>query len=133
EVAFEGAKALRGRLPLDVLLDAAIRHAREGYVVSRSQARLSQEKLTEVKDAPGFAAAFLPDGKPPAVGTTLKQGALAATLAQIAHAGLSDFYRGDVAHEIAADLERIGSPVTKVDLEKFSARIAEPLSVALQS
>jgi gamma-glutamyltranspeptidase/glutathione hydrolase len=133
QVAFEGAKSLRGRLPLDVLLDAAIRHAREGYVVTRSQARLSQEKLTEVKDAPGFAAAFLPDGKPPAAGIVLKQSALAATLEQIAHAGLNDFYRGDVGHEIAVDLDRVGSPVTQADLETFSARITEPLSVELRS
>ena len=29
---------------------------------------------------------------------------------QLSHAGLGDFYRGDVGREIAADLERIGSP-----------------------
>ena len=34
-------------------------------------------------------------------------------------AGLDDFYRGDVGREIAADLERIGSPVTRADLEKY--------------
>jgi oxamate amidohydrolase len=133
QLALEAARAFGGRLPVDVLLTAAIRHAREGYVVTRSQARLSQEKLADVKDAPGFAAAFLPDGEPPQVGMTIKQTALAATLEQLAHTGLADFYRGDVAREIAADLERIGSPVTRADLKKFSARIAEPLSVNLQS
>ena len=46
-----------------------------------------------------------------------KQPALAATLDQLAHAGLDDFYRGDVGREIAADLERVGSPVTRADLE----------------
>ena len=45
--------------------------------------------------------------------------------------GLDDFYRGDVGREIAADLERIGSPVTRADLEKYEARIAEPLSVTI--
>src|SRR5262245_43516804 len=80
QLAYGASRAFGGRMPRDVLLGAAIRHARDGYVVTRSQARLSQEKLSEVKDAPGFAAAFLPDGKPPAVGATLKQSALAATL-----------------------------------------------------
>ncbi len=42
---------------------------------------------------------------------------------------MQDFYRGDVGREIAADLERIGSPVTRADLEKYEARIAEPMSV----
>jgi gamma-glutamyltranspeptidase/glutathione hydrolase len=63
------------------------------------------------------------------VGATLKQTAFAASLEHLAHAGLDDFYRGDVGREIAADLERIGSPVTRTDLEKYEARIAEPLSV----
>src|SRR5205085_11594984 len=122
-----------GKLPLDVLLGPAIRHAREGYAVTRSQARLTAEKLAECRDAPGFEATFLVDGKPPAEGATLKQTVFAATLDQLANAGLDDFYRGDVGREIAADLERIGSPVTRADLERYQARVAEPLSVALQS
>ena len=137
-LALEGAKSYRGkshrgRLPLHVLLHAAIKAAREGYGVTRSQAGLTAEKLAECKDAPGFAATFLLDGKPPAEGVILKQTALAATFDQLANAGLQDFYRGDVGREIAADLERIGSPVTRQDLEKFEASVKEPLSVALQS
>jgi oxamate amidohydrolase len=130
-LALEAAKAHGGKLPLDVLLGAAIRHA-QGYVMTRSQARLTAEKLAECKDAPGFAATFLLDGKAPAEGATLKQGALVATLEHLAHAGLDDFYRGDVGREIAADLERIGAPVTRADLVRYHARVAEPLSVTLQ-
>ena len=81
----------------------------------------------------GFCATFLLDGKPPAEGATLRQVALAATLDQLANAGLGDFYRGDVGREIAADLERIGSPVTRADLERYEASVAEPLSVTLQA
>jgi gamma-glutamyltranspeptidase/glutathione hydrolase len=64
-LALEAAKAHGGKLPLDVLLSPAIRYAREGYVVSRSQARLTAEKLSELKDVPGFADAFLVNGEPP--------------------------------------------------------------------
>jgi len=139
-LALEAAKAqtgkssnlgTRAKLPLHVLFEAAIKHAREGYTVTRSQAALTADKLSELKNVPGFAAAFLPDGKPPEAGRKLKQEAFAATLDQLAQAGLQDFYRGDIGREIAADLERIGSPVTRADLEKFEARIAEPLSVPL--
>ena len=125
--------ALGGKLPLDVLLTAAIQQARDGYVVTRSQARLSAEKLAELKDVPGFAAAFLVDGKPPQQGSKLKQEALASTLDHLAHAGLIDFYRGDVGREIAADLERIGSPVTRDDLMRYRAVLAEPLSIRLRT
>jgi len=131
--ALEAGEAYSGRLPLDVLLAPALRHAREGYKVTRSQARLTAEKLSECQDAPGFAQTFLLDGKPPAEGETLKQEAFAATLDHLANAGLADFYRGDVSREIAADLERMGSPVTRADLERYEAKVAEPLSVSLET
>jgi oxamate amidohydrolase len=130
-VASEAARAAGGQLPLEILLAAAIRHAREGYAVTRSQARLTAEKLAELKDVPGFAAIFLVDGKPPQACATLRQSALAATLEHLAHAGLDDFYRGDVGREIAADLERIGSPVVRSDLESYRAVLREPLEAAV--
>ena len=104
-----------------------------GYKVTRSQERLTRENIENLKDVPGFAATFLVDGKVPATGTTLKQQAFAETLSHLAHAGLDDFYRGDVGREIAADLERIGSPVTRLDLERYKATLAEPLRVTLPS
>jgi gamma-glutamyltranspeptidase/glutathione hydrolase len=130
-LALEAAKADGGRMPLATLLTPAVRHAAEGYVVTRSQARLTADKLGELKDVPGFARTFLADGRPPDPGATMKQPALAATLGHLAHAGLDDFYRGDVGREIAADLERIGSPVTRGDLAQHRATVAEPLSVTL--
>jgi gamma-glutamyltranspeptidase/glutathione hydrolase len=127
-LAAEAAKANGGKLPLDVLLGRAIAHARGGYTVTRSQARLTAEKLPEMEKAVGFREAFLTDGKVPEVGTKLTQTKLAATFDHLARAGLADFYRGDVGREIAAELERIGAPVTRGDLERYDAKIAEPLS-----
>src|SRR6185312_14768067 len=51
----------------------------------------------------------------------------------LAHVGLDDFYRGDIGREIASDLDRIGSPVTRADLENYRATVDEPLSVATQA
>ena len=131
-LALEAARANDGKLPLAVLFAPAMAHASKGYAVSRSQARLTAEHLAELKDlSGGFAGTFLVDGKPPTAGTLLKQEAFAATLEQLAHAGLADFYRGDVAREIAADLERIGSPLTRHDLERYGATLAEPLRLEL--
>ncbi len=127
--ALEAAKHYHGRLPLDVLLADAIGHARNGYVISKSQARLTAEKLSELKSAPGFADVFLVDGKAPERDAKLRQPTFADTLEQLTHAGLDDFYRGDVGRELAADLERIGSPVTRDDLRNCRASVAEPLSV----
>jgi gamma-glutamyltranspeptidase len=131
-LAQEAAVAHGGRLPLSVLLAPAIKHAREGYAVTRSQARLTKEKYAELKTAPGFLKSFLLDGKQPEEGAILKQSALAQTLDHLAHAGLDDFYRGDVGREIAADLDRIGSPVTRGDLENFRASVEAPLALEAQ-
>ncbi len=132
-LAQEAARAHGGRLPLAELLAGAIKHAREGYTVTRSQAQLTAEKLNELKDVPGFAKAFLVDGKAPEMGARLTQSAFAATLEHLAQAGLDDFYRGDVGREIAADLARIGSPVTRADLEQYRPWVDAPLSVTMQA
>jgi gamma-glutamyltranspeptidase/glutathione hydrolase len=63
----------------------------------------------------------------------LRQEALAGTLDHLANAGLDDFYHGDVGREIAADLERAGSPVTRADLQACRAVLADPLSVAIEA
>ncbi|MCC6889833.1 MAG: gamma-glutamyltransferase [Hyphomicrobiales bacterium] len=129
--AREAAKALGGALPLDVLLGPAVRQADAGTPVARGLADLTAAVAGEIKDVPGFAQTFLIEGKAPASGQVLRQRALAATLEHLAHAGLVDFYRGDVGREIAADLERLGAPVTRSDLERTKAVVVEPLSVAI--
>jgi gamma-glutamyltranspeptidase/glutathione hydrolase len=131
--ALDLARAHGGRLPLSVLFAPAIAAARDGYIVSRSQAALTASKLPEMGGSPGFADTFLIGGKPPAEGATLKQTAFAGLLDHLVRAGLDDLYRGDAGREIAADLDRIGSPVTRADLEAYRARVAEPLSVRLRS
>jgi gamma-glutamyltranspeptidase/glutathione hydrolase len=130
-LALEAARALGGKMPLDLLLAPAARAAREGYVVSASQAELTGIHLADLSKAPGYANVFLADGKAPAAGTRLTQAAFAETLDHLAHAGLDDFYRGDVGREIAADLDHIGSPVTRADLEAQRAYVASALSTAL--
>lgn len=129
--ALDYARSLGGTLPLSSLLGDAIRFAREGYPVSGSEAREDAKEADALRAAPGFADHFLVDGKAPPAGTLRKMPALADMLGHLAGAGLDDFYRGDVGREIAADLERIGSPVTRADLEAYRAVAREPLSCRL--
>lgn len=136
-LAQEAAQAFGGRMPIRRLLEPAIAHARAGVPISGSQNRVTHSKQPELADLatiPGFTAAFLnPDGTVPAIGTVRRYERLADTLAQLAAAGLGDFYRGDVGREIAADLERAGSPVTRADLESFRAVTRAPLRVTLSN
>ena len=125
------AAELGGRIPRRDLLSDAIRLAEDGVAVTEGQARLSTEKLGELKDVPGFAGLFLPEERPPVPGHRMRQPALAGTLRRLAEAGLQDFYRGDIARTLANDLEKAGSPVGLRDLEACGAARVEPLSVAL--
>jgi gamma-glutamyltranspeptidase len=132
-VALEAAKALGGKIPLARLLEAAKAIARKGSPVTNSMAwRLASDRGSNI-EAPGFNDAFFIKGKPPKVGETLTPGRLGTTFEQLGRAGLDDFYQGDIGREIAADLEKIGSPVTRGDLEKYRAVLREPLAVRLKA
>lgn len=130
--AHEVAKAWGGRLPLSRLLAPAIAFARQGVAVTESQERLTHEKFSELKDVPGFAGVFLDRGEVPAMGHRLRQAAFADTLDRLAHAGIRDFYEGELAHAMAEDLARAGSPLKPADLAGYAARIVAPLSVKLR-
>jgi gamma-glutamyltranspeptidase/glutathione hydrolase len=131
-LALELATALGGQLPLDLLLGDAIRFARNGYAVGAAEGRSTLLEQEALLAAPGFAETFLVEGKLPEAGAIRRNLKLADTLDRLAHAGLTDFYRGDVGREIAADLERIGSLITRKDLETYRARVVQPLSVRLK-
>lgn len=124
-VALEMAAAAGGRLPLDLLLGEAARLAREGVPVSDDLARAPVP--ADLAAAPGFARAFLDgDGERLKPGVTLVQARLADTLDHLARAGLADFYDGDVGREFAADLERMGAPLTRDDLRARRASVSAP-------
>lgn len=131
-LGLEYAKSVGGRVPLADLLSDAIRYAGEGCPVSASELRTVPNEAEALWAAPGFAETFGFDGKPPKDGDIRRNPKLADTLSQLASVGLDDFYQGDVAREIAADLERIGAPVTRADYKNFRAVAREPLEARLR-
>ncbi len=135
-LALEAAQAAGGRLPLPVLLEDAIRHAREGYPVAETEQRYWDREaegatLAALRAVSGFDAAYTLKGEPPRAGAYRRALKLGDTLAHLADAGLSDFYRGDVGREIANDLDRAGAPVTRADLESYQARKVQALSLRI--
>ncbi len=119
----------RGRMPFSALLADAIRHAREGFSVSRSQAFWLDFRRSEAGAWPGFAALFMPDGVLPEVGSLFRQEGLARSLELIARDGPRSFYEGELAERLAAGLEAAGSPLTLSDLAATRTREAKPLSL----
>ena len=132
-LALDLSTMLGGRLPLDLLLGDAIRHAREGYSISASEARREPKELAELLLAPGFREEYLNDKGIVAGGATRRHPKLADTLHQLAHAGLDDFYRGDIGREMAADLEQFGAAITRADLERYKPRLRVPLRMGVDS
>lgn len=129
-LALEHARRTVGQtLPLDRLLAPAIASAVDGIEVTRSQYETLSAKIHELDSQPGFADCFLIDGKAPQAQTVWRQPALAATLRQLAHAGLDDFYRGELAQALANGLAAVGSPLTAADLQAYCAQEVTPLQL----
>ena len=120
-----------GCLPLSLLLEDAIQYAERGCPVTDSQARTTASKIDELRAQPGFAEVYLRDGEAPQAGSLQYQPALGATLRHLVQAGLHDFYRGELAQTVAADLAAIGSPVKARDLAAQRNERWEPLALDL--
>ncbi len=131
ELALSLRQESKAALSLGRLLEDAIAYADQGFGISRSQAASLGGHAAELALQPGFREHFLaPGATVPAIGTVLRQPALAETLRRLARRGLRDFYEGEVGALIAADLAAVGSPVTGADLAAFRARVMRPLQMA---
>ena len=131
-LALELSRARGGRLPLTSLLEDAVRRARERLSGLGLGGALRPDERSGAGRRARLRRGLLIDGKPAEAGAMRQAPRLADTLDQLARAGLADFYRGDVGREIAADLERIGAPVTRADLKRYRAAWREPLSLRLR-
>lgn len=130
QAAMEYSKRkLGGKMPLSRLLEDAVYYAREGVAVTDTLANNAAAKRTQLEMQPGFAERYLPNGKPVKTGERLLQEAVGSTLEQLAEKGLMDFYQGDLATSIAKDLEAVGSPLRREDLERHRALLVEPLQL----
>ena len=125
------SEEMGGRLPLSRLVEDAVWSAENGFAVTAGQQELTEAKFPELKVSPGFVETFLLDGKLPKEGQLMKLPALGATLRRLGRHGAMDFYTGELAKEIAADLARCGSPVTLDDLAAQKAQRRAALSVAV--
>lgn len=101
----EYARRYYGTMPLARLAEPAIRLASEGVEVSALMHRLIARQRDSLAEGAAGAVFLDAEGRPPEVGSTLCQPALADTLRRLAESGVSDFYHGDIAREICRDME----------------------------
>jgi gamma-glutamyltranspeptidase/glutathione hydrolase len=105
-----------GKLPFADLFAPAIAYAEQGFAVSPTIAAAWAYGAARLADEPGFAATFLPGGRPPRAGELFRNPDLAASLRLIAETEGAAFYKGDLARRIAADAARFGAALTEDDL-----------------
>lgn len=108
-----------GKLAWAELVEPARAFAADGFTVTDAMA----EDLRASEDLLGANAAarriFLNDGKFFVEGDTLKQPALAATLARLQAEGAREFYVGKTAELFAADMAMNGGLITREDLAGY--------------
>jgi gamma-glutamyltranspeptidase/glutathione hydrolase len=112
------ALARYGTLTLSEVLEPAIRYADSGFVVSQAMSNSLRSNRSLI-DRFGGGATFYPGGDVPAVGTRIRQPALARTLRAIAARGAPAFYEGEIANAWTAELERAGGIITAEDLRQY--------------
>src|SRR5579859_2079204 len=111
----------------------AIHLAEDGFAISEKLARQLQEEKSGLARFPVSRRIFLNDGKMWKAGDVLKQPELAATLKRIAQNGAEEFYSGETARVIAADMARYGGLITMDDLAAYKQKVREVLRATYES
>ena len=116
-----------GSLPLETVMEPAIRHAARGFRVTNYLASCIDEISDDLKLDPAIAAIFLPGGTPLAEGALLVQTDYAQTLREIAQKGPDHLYGGDLGRKIADYLQGAGSYVALEDLANYRTIERQPV------
>jgi len=116
-----------GEQDLSALLQPAIRYATEGYPVSEGIASAwgYGEELFEHDNA---RDAYLFDGESPDVGDVVTLPKLGESMRRIAEEGADVVYEGDIAAEIADEVQSRGGFLTVEDLADFEVQWPGPVS-----
>ena len=127
--ALELAHKEHGRLSWAQLFEPAIKLAEQGFAISPRLHQLIASD-SSLRSSPDMVAYFLnADGSPKAIGTRLKNPALAAVLQRIANEGPDALYRGVVAQEIVRKVQGHANPgsLSLNDLKGYTAKERAPL------
>ncbi|AVS73034.1 gamma-glutamyltransferase, partial [Paracidovorax cattleyae] len=103
------------------LAQPAIDYARSGFAVSPTIARQWALGAAKLGGQPGFAECFMPGGRTPRAGEIFRSEAHARTLERIAATEGEDFYRGELARQMAAHARANGGAMTEEDLAAHQA------------
>jgi gamma-glutamyltranspeptidase/glutathione hydrolase len=121
-----------GTMPFAAIMQPAIELADLGLAVDWFVTLKVATMAQELSRYPTTREIWLPGGFPPvtAMGAPLGRlqlRGLAATMRRLADAGYRDYYEGEIAASIAADIKAIGGNLAAADLKNYRARIVAPI------
>ncbi|MDZ7690124.1 MAG: gamma-glutamyltransferase [Balneolaceae bacterium] len=117
-----------GHLPLETILEPAIRLAREGYELSWIQARDLNNHAESFKKYESSTAYFTKEiGEPYEEGDLFVQEDLAETLERIARFGRGGFYSGRTAEMIVNEMKKHGGIISYRDLQNYESTWRDPI------
>jgi len=117
-----------GSLSLETLVEPAVHYAEHGFRVGPVTARGWARAADVLGDQPGFAEAFLVDGRAPRAGERFRLATAAATLRRIAETEGEAFYRGELAERVAAFARETGGLLSEADLAEHEPLWVEPIT-----
>jgi len=127
-----------GTISWEQAIAPAVEIAEKGYVVHNALAWAFRLRLKSASETSWIELVELneearrvylkADGTPPELGETIRNPDYAATLRHLAKHGAEDFYQGELAQRLSADLAANGSFVTADDLKNYQPDEMQPLS-----
>jgi gamma-glutamyltranspeptidase/glutathione hydrolase len=128
-LGMEYAHTKYGKRPWKELIEPAVRLARDGFPLSYalSQEMRSPAIVSKLSQFPESKRIFLKGGALYEMGEVFIQPDLAATLVRIRDLGAKDFYEGETARKLAADMAANGGTITLEDLRDYKIFERKPL------
>src|ERR1051325_414273 len=131
----EEAFSRHAKMPWRELLQPGVDLVGKGLEVDWWTTLMIAGSAADLRRYPASAAAYLQDGLPPnpqwgiRSEVRLPQHRLKATLSHLAVAGPRDFYEGDLARSITADVQAGGGALSPKDLASFRAHGRDALTI----
>ena len=132
---YEKLHATWGKLPLKDVMAPAVALAKRGLPVDWFSTLKIAYSASVLAKYPASAGIYLKSGLPPlppyqGAPVFLRQGNLPDTLERLQHAGLRDFYTGDIAAALVRDCAAVGAVIDATDLANTKALIVPATEVA---
>ena len=126
--AWEDLLAAHGRLGLAHALRPAIDRAKRGFEVTETVAANWAATQAKLAKEPEAARVYLPSGRAPRLGETVRFPELARTFRAVAEGGSAAFYEGEFATRLLEEMRARGAGWTAADLAGHRSTWDEPIS-----